>query len=665
MAAGRCAQVAKLVKLAATGPAASGHAGLQPSIQRCLGRLQQLQGGEVVDLTRSLASLQWRDETTWKDIGSAVTRKVEELKVAELVQVARAFSLASQQDPEMLTAMMLRVKAAPCGSKSWSWADFLLSLQRAGVKPDKQLLKAAADAMLRDSDSVKKIKTPYITGFVDVIHAASFFHQGLFQLLSEVLVERKDSLTPHDLSKVALTWGQATCKDDVLVQSLCKAIRQNLPSFRKRRISYTIHGLSMLDCKDKQLLVELASAWATTGPKESIEVLHIISGLARSGALDLALCNRIAACSLQCVPVFNAWSIATILLACAQSGCTHADFLESLGKAASLKISEFSTTDLCAVSFAAAKLSLAPILGDCIAGAALERVSDFKGAQLALMMHAVSRLSDNPTEYLQVLEHAILPHVPTLMPVDLRYISMAWTRARVSTEKLREALAARTFELLDDLDPSIISHIAWAHSKVQGSNSDLFKALGVRCVATISSYSASRLGCIALAFVEAGVHEEVPLVSIARQALRKLGQMHPVPGSRLARAFIQADLKSSEITALLEGLAAVACQQGWTHLSPSRFEQTDFQKQCAETVQEFLPSILLNQRHEMGPLLSLALPHCDGSHLNLEVDPLDLQLSRLDRAVRTRRDQFLEDQGVQVLRLKVKDQDGLGGGASR
>ena len=123
MAAGRCAQVAKLVKLAAAGPAASSHAGLQPSIQQCLGRLPQLQGSDVVDLTWSLATLRWRDETTWKETGSAVTQKVEELKVAELVKVAGAFSVASQWDPEMLTAIMERLKAAPSGLKCRSWGD--------------------------------------------------------------------------------------------------------------------------------------------------------------------------------------------------------------------------------------------------------------------------------------------------------------------------------------------------------------------------------------------------------------------------------------------------------------------------------------------------------------------------------------------------------------
>ena len=94
--------------------------------------------------------------------------------------------------------------------------------------------------------------------------------------------------------------------------------------------------------------------------------------------------------------------------------------------------------------------------------------------------------------------------------------------------------------------------------------------------------------------------------------LRRLEKMHPIPGSLLARAFIQADLESPKVILLLEGLAAVARQQGWTCLSPSGLEQTDFQKQCAETIQDFLPSILVNQRHEMGPLLSLVLPHCDG-----------------------------------------------------
>ena len=236
---------------------------------------------------------------------------------------------------------------------------------------------------------------------------------------------------------------------------------------------------------------------------------------------------------------------------------------------------------------------------------------------------------------------------------------MAWAKAPVSNQNLIEAVAARTFELLDDLDTSAITHIAWAHSKLQVSNADLFKALGVRCAATVSSCGLPHLGYMALAFVEAGVHDEVPLISIAREALRRLGNMHPIPGSRLARAFIQADLESPEITVLLEGLAAVAHQQGWTRLSASSLERTDFQKQCTETVQDFLPSILVNQHHQMGPLLSLVLPHCNGSHLNLEVDPMDLQLSRLDRAVRTRRDEFLEDLGVQVLRLKVSDQDDL------
>ena len=428
MAAGRCAKVAKLVKLAAAEPAASGHAGLQPSVQLCLGRLQQLQGGDVVDLTRSLARLRWSDEGTWRDIGSTVTQNVEEMKVAQLVQIAGAFSQATQPDAEMLKAMMGRVKADPSSLRCWSSADFIFSLQRAGVKPDKQLLKAAADAMVKDLDSLKKMKTFYIMGFVDVSLKAGFFHQGILSLLSEVMVDRLESLRPHDLSKIALTWGQTSCKDDALVKSLCTAIRSNLPSFPKNRISYTVHGLSMLDCTDKSLLVDLVSAWATTGPEESIDVVHIICGLARLGALDASLCDQIAACSLQSVPHLNARSIARILWACSQSGCTHVEFLESLGKAASQKAAEFSAMDFCDISYAGAKLSLAPILGSCIPEAIVERVSDFTSTQLACMMYTVSRLSDNPGKYLPVLERAILPHVSTLTPLDLRIY--AWLGQR-------------------------------------------------------------------------------------------------------------------------------------------------------------------------------------------------------------------------------------------
>ena len=590
MAAGRCAQVAKLVKSAAAGPAASGHAGLQRSVQRCLGRLPQLQGGDVVDLTRSLARLRWRDEATWKDIGSAVTQKVEQMKVAELVKVAGSFSVASQPNPEMLKVVVGRLKADPSSLHSWSWANFILSLQRAAVKPDKQLLKAAADAILKDKDSLKRLKTPYIMGFVDASFCAGFFHDAMFRLLSVIMVEHMERLSPYELTKVALTWGRATCKDDVLLKSLCQAIHHNLPSIPKNRISYTIHSLSLLDCKDERLLVDLASAWATTGPDESIQVLHVIFGLARLRALDPVLCDRIAACSLQFVPNFDARAIATILWACSQSGCTHVEFLESLGEAARRKAAEFSAAELCNVSCAGATLSLVPILGSCIPAAVVERVSEFDGFALLVTMHAVTRLSNNPGNYLPVLELAALPLVPTLRPIDLRYIAMAWAEADTFDSKLMDAVASRAIQLIDSLDPSTVNHMVRALSKLRIADVHLFKALGLQCASTVSSFPTRELGHISLAFVNAGIHHELPLTSIASEALNRVAKMHSVPGARLARAFIQADLESPEAIEFLESLASIARENGWTRLSPSGLEQTDFQKQCTETVQDFHPS---------------------------------------------------------------------------
>ena len=144
------------------------------------------------------------------------------------------------------------------------------------------------------------------------------------------------------------------------------------------------------------------------------------------------------------------------------------------------------------------------------------------------------------------------------------------------------------------------------------------------CSYRLLFYTHPTLDTLHLAFVRAGIHDDVPLISIAKEALRRLQKMQPVPGSLFARAFIRADLESPKVNILLEGLASIAREKGWTHLSPKpQFEQTDFQKQCAERIQDFLPSILVNQRHEMGPLLSLVLPQGDEPHLNLEVDPLE------------------------------------------
>ena len=659
MAARRsCAQVAQLVKLAQIAPASRADVG--GCIQKCMQRVQQLQASDLRDLTDGLATLRWRDENTWKVIGSVVTQKVKEIKVAQLVRVAAAFSVASQRSPEMLSAIVGRVKESPDKLSTWSWGDLLLSLERANMRQDPQLLKVVANVWLADFDALKKLKTYHITGFADASLRSDFYHQAVFYPLAAVLVERMDRLSPFELSRVVLAWGRAACKDDDLLKSLCKAMRGKLPSYPKNRISHAIHGLSLLDCKDKQLLLDLASTWATAGPSRPVEVVHVISSLEKSGVLDSSLCNEIAACSLHCVPQFEAWSLATILHVCLRSGCTHVEFLESLGRAVSGKISEFSTPDLCAAAFAGAKLSLAPILGSCVPAAAAKRVSEFNGSQLTLMMHAVSRLLSNPGEHFPVLERAALQHVATLNALDLRYLATALAKAGVSHQTLMDAIAERAVQVVDSLDPSTINHIVWAHCELKVINVDLFKALSRRSAETVSSFKTSELGCTALAFVGAGTHEEMPLISFAREAVRRLGNMHPMCCSLLARAFIQADLESPEVTALLEGLAAVAFQNGWTGLNARlEIEWTDFQKQSAETVQEFLPSILLNQRHQMGPVLTMALQQPDGTVLNLEVDPMDLELSNLDRVVRERRDDFLENLGVEVLRLKVKDQDDL------
>ena len=87
------------------------------------------------------------------------------------------------------------------------------------------------------------------------------------------------------------------------------------------------------------------------------------------------------------------------------------------------------------------------------------------------------------------------------------------------------------------------------------------------------------LGYISFAFVKAGIHHELPLLSIASEALNRVAKMHPVPGARLARAFIQADLESPEAIEFLESLASIARENGWTSLIPRpQLERTDFQK---------------------------------------------------------------------------------------
>eukprot|EP00438_Fugacium_kawagutii_P026974 Skav224414 [mRNA] locus=scaffold657:189846:197596:+ [translate_table: standard] len=626
----------------------------------CVRQAQKLQSSDLQDLAQSMAELRCKDEKSWQQLGSIVTQKVQETKAAELVKIAGSFSVASQGNPEMLQAMMMRFKEFDCKLKCWSWADFMLSLQRAKLRPDGQLVKTAAEVCLTDFHSLTNLGTSYMMALIDASMNATVFHPGMFQVLSKALVHRMESLTPGDLSRIALAWGQAACKDEVLIESLCKALHQNLSGFPKDRISYTIHGLSLLDCKDKQVVTGLASAWATTKPEESIEVVHVMSALAKLDALGPSLCNQIAACSLHCLPKFSPWGLARILRLCSQAGCAHVEFLEALAKVASDKISEFSPMDLNEVALPAAKLSLAPTLGRCIPAAAVEHVSAFNGSELAWMIYSISRLSEKPGEYLPFLERAALKHVRTLNPADLRCMSLAWAETRVADRGLMDAVATRAVEVIDRLDPSTINQLAWAYSELQVTRANLFEALSLRCSDTIHAFATPQLAYTAFAFVRASFHDDVALVSIAREALSHLGRIDPVCASLLARAFIQADLESTAITGLLEGLAVLARQKGWTQLEAQlKDRRTDFQKQCAETVQEFLPSILVNQRHQMGPVLTIALEQSNGILLNLEVDPIDQELSRLNHVVRSRRDEFLENVGVEVLRCKVNDLDDL------
>ena len=989
-------KVAKLVKLVAAG---NDEIKVQKCIQSSMKSVRTLEGSDLQLLTASLATSRFRGKKTWTEIASIVTKKVAEIKVGHLRQIAGSFSIASQTDHEMLAAISSRFKESPESLTCFSWADFIFSLQRAGTQ-DAELLQVAADAMFTDSDALKRLKTNLIMAFVEACLVDGVFHQGMLCVLSHILVLRMESLNAYDLSKVALTWGTAQLKDDLLLQSLSGAVRQKVSEFPNSRISFTIHGLSLWGCQDKSLLRDLAFAWTSTCPEKPLHAFFIICALAKSEALDGPLCDRIAACTLQFVPSFDARSVARILLACSQAECTHAEFLEALGRTAVEKVSEFTARDLCAVAFAGSKLSLAPILGTCIPEAAVERVSEFDGPQIALMMQAisklstnpgkflpaleraalphvsslkavdlqniamawakvqaaddclmkavaqrtvemidtldysaahhiaraysklevrnpglfaalaetgrlhlgttgtslcdevvvepvaladefkvgsnnivqryidrclehkhtlrgrdlrwltfsldssgtrdenawaeiasivtkrvseikaddlvqiagsfsrasqpdhemlaaissrfkespeslncfswvdfifslrragmqdaellqvaadamftdsdalqglkpysiktllhvycsqaectnveflealgrtavekvsqftvhdlcavafagsklslgpilgtsipeaavervlefdgakiplmmdaVSKLSDNPGKFLPTLERAALPHVSSLKAADLRHIAVAWAKAQAADSCLMKAVAQRAVEVIDTLDPFTVTHLAWAFSELRVSNPELFAALGARCNQVVHAFQEIQLAQIAFAFVQENVHDKVLLDSIAKEALTRLWNINTYRTSLLVRAFTQANLESAAVTALLENLAICARRRGWTHLSNSTVvELSDLQKQYVETVQEVLPVVLVNQRHQLGLILTMAVIQDNGTIVNLEVDPEEVVLSNLELTFRSRRDEFLESIGVEVLRLKVKSLDDL------
>ena len=395
-------------------------------------------------------------------------------------------------------------------------------------------------------------------------------------------------------------------------------------------------------------------------PEEPLHAKRIICTLAASEALDGPLCDRIVATSLKFVPCFDARNVAIILLACSQAECTHVEFLEALGRSAVQKVSDFTARDLCTLAFAGAKLSLGPILGTSIPEAAVERVSEFDGSRIAQMMHTISKLSDNPGKFLPALERAALPHVSSLKNVYLRNIAMAWANTQAADSCLMKAVAQRAVEVIDTLDPSTVAHLAWAFSELRVSNPELFAALGARCSQVVHALNQIQLAYIAFAFVQANVHDNVLLDSIAKQALTRLWKMSTYNTSLLVRAFTQANLESAAVTALLENLATRARRQGWTELYNSTVvEPSDLQKQYLETVQEVLPFVLVNQRHQMGLILTMAVIQDNGTIVNLEVDPEEVVLSNLELTFRSRRDEFLEGVGVEVLRLKVKSLDDL------
>ena len=651
-------KVAKLVKLVAAG---NDEIKVQKCIQSCMKSVHALEGSDLQLLTASLATSRFRDEKAWTEIASSVTKKVAEIKVGDLRKIAGSFSVVSQTDHEMLAAISSRFKESPESLNCFSWADFIFSLERARMR-DAELLKVAADAMFADSNALKKLKTSLIMAFVEASLVAGVFHQGLLCVLSQILVLRMESLNAYDLSRVAQTWGKAQLKDDLLLQSLSGAVRQKVLEFPESRISFTIHGLRSWGCQDKSLLRDLAFAWTSMCPEDPVHASHIICALAASQALDGPLCDRIAATSLKFVPYFDARNVASVLLACSLAECTHAEFLEALGRSAVQKVSEFTARDLWRVAFAGSKLSLGPILGTSIPEAAVERVSEFDGAQRAQMMHAVSKLSDNPGNFLPALERAALPHVSSLKAVDLRNIAFAWLKAQAADSCLMKAVAQRAVEMIDTLDPSTLCCLARAHSELRVSNPELFAALGARCSQVVHAFQDIQLAYIAFAFVQANVHDNVLLDSIAKEALTRLQKVNAYSTSLLVRAFTRANLESAAVTALLENLAICARRQGWTHLynnTSTVVELSDLQKQYVETVQEVLPFLLVNQRHGMGLILTMAVIQDNGTIVNLEVDPEEVVLSNLELTFRSRRDEFLETTGVEVLRLKVKSLDDL------
>ena len=627
-------------------------------------RVSEFNGAQIALMMHAVSKLSDNPGKFLPTLERAALPHVSSLKAVDLQNIAMAWVKVQAADDCLMKAVAQRAVEVI------DTLDYSAAHHIARAYSNLEVTNPALFAALAETGRLQlgTAGTSLCDEIVEPVALADEFRVGSNNIVQRHIdrcLEHKHTLRGRDLRWLTASLASNGTRDENAWAEIASIVTKRVSEIKADDLVQIAGSFSRASQPDHEMLAAISSRF-----KESPESLNCLSwadfifSLRRAGMQDAELL-KVAADAMftdsDALKGLKPYTIKTLLdVYCFQAECTHFEFLEALGRSAVEKASQFTARDLCTVALAGAKLSLGPILGTSIPEAALERVSEFDGAQIAFMMRAVSKLSDNPGKFLPALERAALPHVFSLKALDLRNIAMAWAKVQAADDCLMKAVAQRAVEMIDTLDPSTVAHLTWAFSELRVSNPELFAALGARCNQVVHAFQEIQLAHIAFALVQAGVHDKVLLDSIAKEALTRLWKTSPCSTSLLVRAFTQANLESAAVTALLENMAICARRCGWTQLSNSTVvELSDLQKQYVETVQEVLPFVLVNQRHQMGLILTMAVIQDNGTIVNLEVDPEEVVLSNLELTFRSRRDEFLESIGVEVLRFKVKSLDDL------
>ncbi|CAE8605462.1 unnamed protein product [Polarella glacialis] len=480
--------------------------------------------------------------------------------------------------------------------------------------------------------------------------------------VADSVLEAMDRFKSHELSMLATAFSVIGPERNTLWCKLALAVQKQPASFNEKQLANLALSFANAGSKDIHLpLVLSGAAVRIIGQLSPQSIAHVAWAFAKSSSYDAKLFDALAFVSLEWMQEFNDHNIAIIAWAFAKAGRNDPKLFSALAASALPRIGEFHPQGLSNMVWANATIERHdPELFDAVAGAVLSRISQLNQHDLANIAWAFAKASQHDHRLFDEVALASLPLLGEFITQGLSNIVWAYATIQRSDAKLFDAVAVESLRKISTFKIQELANLAWAYAKAGRNDPMLFDALASAALRRTMEFNSQELANLAWAFSKSGRKPSPELFdALAAASLQKVAGFNIAELGMLAWAFVQTDLAPTPIVEkFLDSVIACAQKQNWASLQTGFGRQrSEFtEARCAQVVLQLVPDATRN-RYILGRVVDIAFHATDGTLINLEIDELYHRTER-QHGNDKRRDIFLEQLGVRVVRFDAFDESG-------